>query len=136
MGRYGRWARRTGSRPVWAPRPPWKMCSVISLVTCWKSKGVSVMSAVPVAPRAVLVDRPPAPPMWRLLGSRVVTLCLAEWLKVRHDRAELYTRAIQPVLWLLIFGETFNRLRAIPTGNHPYLDYLAPGIMAQSALFI
>ncbi|HXT35122.1 MAG TPA: ABC transporter permease [Chloroflexota bacterium] len=94
------------------------------------------MSAAPAVPRAVLADRPPAPPLWRLLASRIVTLCLAEWLKVRHDRAELYTRAIQPVLWLLIFGETFNRLRAIPTGNHPYLDYLAPGIMAQSALFI
>jgi ABC-2 type transport system permease protein len=55
---------------------------------------------------------------------------------VRHDRTELYTRAIQPALWLLIFGETFTRIHAIPTGRIPYLDYLAPGIMAQSALFI
>jgi ABC-2 type transport system permease protein len=66
----------------------------------------------------------------------VVTLCLAELQKLRHDRTELYTRAIQPVLWLVIFGMTFSRLPAIPTGGIPYLDYLAPGVLAQSALFI
>jgi ABC-2 type transport system permease protein len=66
----------------------------------------------------------------------VATLCLVELQKLRHDRTELFTRAIQPALWLLIFGETFTRLRAIPTGHIPYLDYLAPGILAQSALFI
>jgi len=59
-----------------------------------------------------------------------------ELQKLRHDRTELITRAIQPALWLLIFGETFTRLRVIPTGNLPYLDYLAPGILAQSALFV
>lgn len=71
-----------------------------------------------------------------MLPSRIVTFCLVELLRIRHDRTELYTRAIQPVLWLLIYGETFTRLHAIPTGNRPYLDFLAPGIMAQSALFI
>ena len=63
-------------------------------------------------------------------------MCLVELQKLRHDRTELVTRAIQPALWLLVFGETFTRLRAIPTGNVPYLDYLAPGILAQSALFV
>jgi ABC-2 type transport system permease protein len=57
--------------------------------------------------------------------------------KIRHDRTELYTRAVQPALWLLIYGEVFTRVRAIPTpAGIPYLAYLAPGIMAQSALFI
>jgi ABC-2 type transport system permease protein len=56
--------------------------------------------------------------------------------RLRHDRSELVTRAIQPALWLIVFGKTFSRLRAIPTGSVPYLDYLAPGIIAQSALFI
>jgi ABC-2 type transport system permease protein len=68
--------------------------------------------------------------------SRMGSMCLVELQKLRHDRSELVTRAIQPLLWLLIFGETFTRLHAIPTGNVPYLDYLAPGILAQSALFI
>ncbi len=30
----------------------------------------------------------------------------------------------------------FSRIRAIPTGNVPYLDFMAPGILAQSVLFI
>ena len=98
---------------------------------------MSVLPAVPpagsVEPAPVL---PPAPPLWQVFLNRLVTLCLVELRKLRHDRTELYTRAIQPTLWLLIFGETFTKLRAIPTGSRPYLDYLAPGIMAQSALFI
>ena len=73
----------------------------------------------------------------RRLASRIGTLCWVELRKIRHDRTELYTRAIQPALWLLIFGETFTKIHAIPTpGGIPYLAYLAPGILAQSALFI
>jgi ABC-2 type transport system permease protein len=73
----------------------------------------------------------------RRLASRIITLCWVELRKVRHDRTELYTRAIQPALWLLIYGETFTHIHAIPTPKGiPYLAYLAPGILAQSALFI
>ena len=42
------------------------------------------------------------------LASRVVTLCWVELRKIRHDRTELYTRAIQPALWLLIYGEVYG----------------------------
>jgi ABC-2 type transport system permease protein len=71
------------------------------------------------------------------LFNRISTLCWVEMRKIRHDRTELYTRAIQPALWLLIYGEVFTRIHAIPTpAGIPYLAYLAPGIMAQSALFI
>jgi ABC-2 type transport system permease protein len=70
------------------------------------------------------------------LFSRIGTFCLIELQKLRHDRTELLTRAIQPILWLVIFGVTFSRIQAIPTGGVPYLDYLAPGIIAQSALFV
>ncbi|TMR39270.1 multidrug ABC transporter permease [Nonomuraea zeae] len=63
-------------------------------------------------------------------------MCVVELQKIRHDRSELYTRAIQPALWLVIFGETFTRIHLIPTDGIPYLDYLAPGIIAQSAMFI
>jgi ABC-2 type transport system permease protein len=66
------------------------------------------------------------------------TLVIAELelRKIRHDPTELLTRAIQPALWLLIFGQVFSRARAIPTGGLPYLDFMAPGILAQSVLFI
>jgi len=73
---------------------------------------------------------------WSVLPSRMVALSLVELQKMRHDRSEIYSRAIQPLLWLAVYGETFTRLHAIPTGKTPYLDYLAPGIIAQSAMFI
>lgn len=56
--------------------------------------------------------------------------------KLRHDPLELLTRAVQPLLWLLVFGKVMAHLRAIPTGRLPYLDFLTPGILAQSALFV
>jgi ABC-2 type transport system permease protein len=61
---------------------------------------------------------------------------LVEMQKLSHDRTELFTRMVQPALWLLIFGQTFSRLHVIDTGDVPYLAFLAPGIIAQSALFI
>lgn len=66
------------------------------------------------------------------------TLNIAEWelRKLRHDPTDLFTRAVQPALWLVVFGEVFTRIRAIPTGQVRYLDFLAPGILAQSVLFI
>ncbi|MGX4694166.1 ABC transporter permease [Streptomyces sp. JNUCC 63] len=106
------------------------------------------MSEAPAAPPAASADpartdgigllvRPPRPRAGRrLLPARVVALCAVELQKLRHDRTELYTRAVQPALWLLIFGQTFTRIRAIPTGGVPYIDFMAPGIIAQSAMFI
>ena len=71
------------------------------------------------------------------LFSRIITLCWVELCKIKHDRSELYTRAIQPALWLLIYGEVFTHIHAIPTPDGvPYLAYLAPGIIGQSALFV
>ena len=55
--------------------------------------------------------------------------------KLRRDPTELFTRAVQPALWLIIFGETFSHVRAIPTGNLTYLEFMAPGVLAQSVLF-
>ena len=67
------------------------------------------------------------------------TLVIAELevRKLRHDPTELILRAVQPALWLLVFGQVFTRVHAIPTpGNIPYIDFLAPGVLAQSMLFI
>jgi ABC-2 type transport system permease protein len=90
----------------------------------------------PVASLDLLLSAPRARTGWRVMPARVVAMCVVELQKLSHDRTELYTRAVQPALWLLIFGETFTRIRAIPTGGIPYLDFLAPGIIAQSAMFI
>ncbi len=72
----------------------------------------------------------------RAMSRRMSAFALVELQKLRHDRTELFTRMVQPALWLLIFGQTFSRLRLVDTGGVPYLAFLAPGIIAQSALFI
>ncbi len=59
-----------------------------------------------------------------------------ELRKLRHEPTDLLTRAVQPILWLLIFGQVMSRVRAIPTGGVSYLDFMAPGILAQSVIFI
>lgn len=80
-----------------------------------------------------------APHGWRRIrgmAARIGTFAWVELRKLRHDRTELLTRVVQPALWLLIFGTTFNRMHVIDTGALPYLAFLAPGIIAQSALFV
>jgi ABC-2 type transport system permease protein len=73
-----------------------------------------------------------------LLAFLVKTLAIAELevRKLRHDSTELVTRAVQPILWLVLFGGVFARAQLIPTGGLPYLDFMAPGILGQSALFV
>jgi ABC-2 type transport system permease protein len=60
----------------------------------------------------------------------------AEVRKLRHDPWELVTRAVQPTLWLVIFGRVMAQVRGMPTGEVSYLDFMAPGILAQSVLFV
>lgn len=68
--------------------------------------------------------------------KQVWAIAEADARKLRHDPWELVTRMVQPAIWLLIFGQALAHAHAIPTGGVPYLDYLAPGILAQSILFI
>ncbi len=69
-------------------------------------------------------------------AKKTVVIAELEARKLAHDPTELITRAVQPALWLLVFGQVFTRVRAIPTGGVRYLDFMAPGILAQSVLFI
>jgi len=66
------------------------------------------------------------------------TLVITEFelRKLRHDFTELITRALQPALWMVIFGQVFAHSGVMHTGNIPYLDFIAPGILAQSVLFV
>ena len=66
--------------------------------------------------------------------KKALVITELEARKLRHDPSELLTRAVQPALWLLIFGVVLSK--AIDTGNVPYIDFLTPGILAQSVLFI
>lgn len=58
-----------------------------------------------------------------------------ELRKLRHEPTELFTRAVQPVLWLLIFGQAFSKVRAFDTGGVTYQTYMTPGILSQSVMF-
>lgn len=48
---------------------------------------------------------------------------------------ELVTRAFQPALWLLIFGQVMAHVKGL-AGSSRYLDFLTPGILSQSVLFV
>ncbi|MCG0240111.1 MAG: ABC transporter permease [Firmicutes bacterium] len=82
----------------------------------------------------------PTPGAWVAATLEFLTQTLAvteaEVRKLRRDPTELFTRAVQPTLWLLVFGNVMGRIRGVPTGNLTYRDFMAPGILAQSALFI
>ena len=87
-------------------------------------------SVAPAAPLAASAEVP-------LLGfaRQSVAIAEAELRKLARDPTELLTRAVQPALWLIVFGEVFTRIRAIPTGDLSYLEFMAPGVLAQSVLF-
>jgi len=80
----------------------------------------------------------PAPALAAVAGFLRKTFAIAdmEVRKLRHDPTELFTRALQPALWLLIFGQVISRGHVVDTGGLPYLHFLVPGILAQSVLFI
>jgi ABC-2 type transport system permease protein len=83
------------------------------------------------APPAAWVEPNVVAEVWR----ETFAIANVELRKLFRDPTELFTRAIQPVLWLVIFGQVFSRVRGIPTGNISYLAFMTPGILAQSVLF-
>jgi len=92
-------------------------------------------SGGPAAPSASMAERT----ILQTLADyalQTFAVAAAEVEKLRHDPLELFTRAVQPVLWLMLFGEVMARVRGVAPGNLPYLDFLAAGILAQSALFV
>ncbi len=68
--------------------------------------------------------------------SSAFTIAEMEARKLRHDSTELWMRTVQPALWLLVFGEVFNAIRGLAPGGFSYIQYIAPGVLAQSVLFI
>ena len=90
----------------------------------------------------VVSGKPETPPRgwdssFSLLDFFAESFAIAEveLKKLIRDPTELFSRAIQPILWLVIFGQVFSKVRDIPTGEISYLAFMCPGIMAQSVLF-
>jgi ABC-2 type transport system permease protein len=70
------------------------------------------------------------------LFTDVFTITDFELRKIWHDSSQIFIRAVQPVLWLLVFGQVFSKMRVIPTGNYSYIQFLTPGVLAQSVIFV
>ncbi|MGP8057175.1 MAG: ABC transporter permease [Nitrososphaerales archaeon] len=68
--------------------------------------------------------------------SSALTIAEIEARKIRHDSTELWMRTVQPALWLLVFGEVFNAVRSLSIPGYSYIQYIAPGVLAQSVLFV
>jgi ABC-2 type transport system permease protein len=68
--------------------------------------------------------------------SKSYILAEMEVRKLLHDPTELISRSLQPILWLGIFGEALSRIRAIPTQGYTYLQFITPGILTQSVVFV
>jgi len=94
-----------------------------------------VMSGEPAARRESTAETA-AYPSLADYATEIYAVAAAEIQKLYHDPFELLTRAVQPILWLMLFGEVMAQVRGVAPGNLPYLDFLAAGILAQSALFV
>ncbi|HVY86102.1 MAG TPA: ABC transporter permease [Caulobacterales bacterium] len=68
--------------------------------------------------------------------TQIVAVADAEAVKLRHDPMDLLSRAVQPVLWLVLFGQVMAHVRGLQLSDHSYLEFLAPGVLAQSVLFV
>lgn len=81
-------------------------------------------------PRA-LATRAPA-----RIAAGTAAMAQAEMRKLRHDHIDIITRSVQPLLWLFIFGTAMRNVHAFAIGKLDYRAYIAPGVMAQAAMFI
>jgi len=97
------------------------------------------MSAHSAASPAGSAERAPAAlaagGLGRLLDG-TLAMAQAELRKLRHDHLDVLTRSVQPLLWLFIFGTALRHNRSLTLGALDYRAYLAPGVMAQAAMFI
>ncbi len=56
--------------------------------------------------------------------------------KLKHDPSQLFIRMFQPLIWILIFGQAMAKMLTPGLGEPSYLDFMVPGILAQSILLV
>lgn len=66
----------------------------------------------------------------------IITLAEFDLRKLRHDSLQIWVRLVQPVLWLAIFGTVMSNFRVLPAGYSDYRQFLTPGVLAQSVMFV
>ena len=63
------------------------------------------------------------------------------WMVVRQSRnlmrepIWIALMVIQPLIWLLLYGQLFSRVGALRGGADSYVEFLAPGIICMNAFF-
>jgi ABC-2 type transport system permease protein len=90
-----------------------------------------VISNAPAVSHAALAKRRPF-----LYLYHVWVIIELEVLKMAKDPVEVLSRSVQPVIWLLLFGGAFSRLKAVPEAGGDYQAFLTPGILAQAITFV
>ena len=70
------------------------------------------------------------------MAEGTLAMAQAEMRKLRHDHLDIITRSVQPLLWLFIFGTALRNNHVLASGAKDYRAYIAPGVMAQAAMFI
>jgi ABC-2 type transport system permease protein len=73
--------------------------------------------------------------LWQAV-TKALVIAQMETKKLFRDPMVLVSRSVQPILWLGIFGQALSRVRAIPTDGCSYLQFITPGILTQSVVFI
>jgi ABC-2 type transport system permease protein len=98
---------------------------------------MSAHSAVPPAASAeqAVPGALAAAPLVRI-AEGTLAMAQAELRKLRHDHLDIITRSVQPLLWLFVFGSAVGSAHLIKTGGVEYRAYIAPGVLAQAAMFI
>jgi ABC-2 type transport system permease protein len=96
------------------------------------------MSAHSAASPVVSVERPHSLARGSLarVAAGTIAMAQAEMRKLRHDHIDILTRSVQPLLWLFVFGTALSHSHSLTVGDLEYRAYLAPGVMAQAAMFI
>jgi ABC-2 type transport system permease protein len=100
------------------------------------ASSAGLMSAAGAARPAASPAPPPSIGKLRPLLAGTFAMAQAELRKLHHDHLDIFTRSVQPLLWLFIFGTALHHNRSLTVGTLDYRSYLAPGVMAQAAMFI
>ena len=91
------------------------------------------------APLDVLVEDVPPTSFAKMAGAYALTvgaIGAAEIQRVRREPSVILTRAVQPLLWLLVFGAALSSVKGLATEGTDYQAFIVPGVLAQSVLFV
>lgn len=67
--------------------------------------------------------------------ASLASMAEMELRRLRHDPFEILTRAVQPILWIAVFGSVMARMRAFQNVGD-YVTFITPGVILQSSTFI